>query len=57
MDAVVEIRVETAHSPTALQENKKFCQFHLDPPFVLLLRGTNVEHQIPRNLYDKTHAR
>jgi hypothetical protein len=41
----------------ALHENKKFCHFHLDPLFVLLLRGTNVEHQIPRNLYDKTHTR
>lgn len=46
-----------AYSPTALQENEKLCHFHLDPRVVLLLRGANVEHQIPRNLYDNTQSR
>jgi len=50
------VEVTGLAAPTALQENKKFCQFHLDPPFVLLLRGTNVEHQIPRNLPNRLWA-
>jgi hypothetical protein len=44
-------------SPTALQTNDELCHFHLDPSFVLLLRGTNFEHQIPRDLYDNTSIR
>ncbi|SRR6266478_2049769 len=48
----MEVRLEAAHSPTALQDNEKLFHFHIDPPFVLLLRGTNVEYQIARNLYD-----
>jgi hypothetical protein len=45
-----------SHSPTALQLNDKLCHFHPDPRFVLLLRGTNIEHQIPRDLYDNKHV-
>jgi hypothetical protein len=53
----LSVKVARSVAPAALQENEKLCHFHLDPRFVLLLRGANVEHQIPRNLYDNTRSR
>ena len=38
------------------QGNEELCHFHLDPNFILLLRDANVEHQLPRNLYDKSDS-
>ena len=47
---------ETAHLPTALQEDEKLCHFHLGPYFVLLLRDAYFKYKILRDFYRKTHA-
>jgi hypothetical protein len=44
---------ERRRSPGTLQADEEVCHLHLDPRFVLLLRDANVEHQLPRNLYDR----
>ncbi len=41
LGVIIEVRLETAHSPGALQEDSKLCHLHLGPYIVLLLRDTN----------------
>jgi hypothetical protein len=40
-------------SPVAPQANEKGRDLHLGPQFVLFLRDSDIEHHLPRNLYDR----